>query len=320
MGFVSDALASIGLNEFVITLMFVNAILAMSIYLTLYGGMFSLANAGFMAIGSYVSVILTQNHDWPFLPAILVGMVAAGLIAIPIGLPVLRLRDIYLAIATIGFVEITRIMILNFDKIIAEVYTRLHMESEPPKITNGPLGITGIPVETKLEYLIVTVIILSYFMIRMHRSRFGRALAAIRQDENVAASQGINVVYYKNAAFILGAMMAGLGGGFSGHLSRIIQPGSYGFGTAVDILAYSVLGGISSWYGPILGGLALTALPEVLRPLKEYTGLINGVVLLIFIAYLPGGLGDPALWRSVRKTAGRIVNFINKGKTANAGA
>lgn len=314
-----DALASIGLNEYVITLMLVNAILALSIYMTLYGGMFSLANAGFMAIGSYVSVILTQSYDWPFFPAILAGMVAAGLIAIPVGLPVLRLRDIYLAIATIGFVEITRISILNFDRLLTEIYTRLKIETEPPKITNGPLGITGIPVMTKMEYLVLTLIVLSYFMIRMHRSRFGRALAAIRQDEKVAASQGINVVYYKNLAFIIGAMIAGLGGGFSGHLSRFIEPKSYGFSQAVDILAYSVLGGISSWYGPILGGLTLTALPEMLRPLKEYTGLINGVVLLIFIAYLPGGLGDPALWRSIRKNLHRLTSKFNKGKTADAG-
>ncbi|MBN8640061.1 MAG: branched-chain amino acid ABC transporter permease, partial [Anaerolineae bacterium] len=116
-----DIFRSIGITPIVFQFMLVNAILGLSIYLTLSTGMFSLANAGFMGIGAYTGVIMTQNYDQPLWIALIAGMLLAGLIAIPIGLPVLRLRDIYLAIATIGFGEVVRIFILNFDK-IAEAF------------------------------------------------------------------------------------------------------------------------------------------------------------------------------------------------------
>lgn len=307
MELITQALADLGLTKVVIQFMLISAMLSISIYITLYGGMFSLANAGFMAIGAYVAVILTQTYEWGLLAAVLMGALAAGLVAIPIGLPVLRLNDIYLAIATIGFGEVVRIIILNFDRLLDEAYSLLKLEQDAPKITNGALGITGIPVLTETWHLLLALVILSYFLIRMHRSRFGRALAAIRQDENVAANLGINVVYYKNLAFIIGAVIAGLAGGFSGHLTRIISPDSYDFAQAVDILAFAVLGGVTVWYGPIIGGLVLTGMPEVLRPLKEYTGIINGLVLLFVIVYLPKGISDPALW-------GRVSRLLRRGR------
>lgn len=114
-------LGSIGISEAVIQFMLVNAILGLSIYVTLYTGMFTLANAGFMAIGAYTGVLLTQQLDWPLWAGVIGGMVAAGVIAVPIGLPVLRLRDIYLAIATIGFGEVVRIVLLNFDQIVSSL-------------------------------------------------------------------------------------------------------------------------------------------------------------------------------------------------------
>lgn len=311
MSAIFDALAPIGLGESNFQFMCIAAILGISIYMTLYGGMFSLANAGFMAIGAYVSVILTQQYEWSYVTAILMGMLAAGVIAIPVGLTVLRLSDIYLAIATIGFGEIVRIMILNTDRIYREI------TDERLAITGGATGIKGIPVITTTEYLIITLIILAYFLSRMHRSRFGRALATIRQDEKVAASMGINVVYYKNMAFIMGGMIAGLAGGMSGHLTRIITPGTYGFTQAVDILAYAVLGGTFVLVGPILGGMLLVYIPELLRRLDifefmtditgidfvqneaQIIGMLNGLVLLLVIIYLPGGITDPDLWRKI---------------------
>ncbi len=145
--------------------------------------------------------------------------------------------------------------------------------------------------------MILFLILAGYFIIRLHRSRFGRAMAAIRQDERAAETMGINTVYVKNIVFILSAMLAGAAGVFSGHLTRIITPGDYGFSQAVDILAYAVLGGTSTFIGPIVGGLVLGALPEVLRFLAQYRGVFNGLVLLLVIVYVPGGLVNPAAWR-----------------------
>src|SRR5690606_18024960 len=192
-----ELLRSIGITEIVLQFMLVNAILGLSIYLTLYTGMFSLANAGFMAIGAYTGVILTQEFDQTLLVGLIGGMILAGLIAIPIGVPVLRLRDIYLAIATIGFGEVVRILILNFDTIAGTI------TGERVRLTRGALGITGIPVLTQTWHLVLFLLIASYFIIRLHRSRFGRAMAAIRQDEQAAANMGINVVFTKNVVFIM---------------------------------------------------------------------------------------------------------------------
>lgn len=294
--FVVSVLRPLGITETVLQFMLVSGILGLSIYLTLYTGMFSLANAGFMAIGAYIGVILTQHFDQPLLGGVIGGMLAAGLVAIPIGLPVLRLRDIYLAIATIGFGEIVRILVLNFDDIVASIQTTIAGERVRFELLNGARGIKNIPKLTETSHLIIFLIILGFLMIRLHRSRFGRAMAAIRQDENAAATMGINVVYVKNVVFVLSAMLAGAAGAFNGHLTRIVVPDAFGFDKAVDILAYAVLGGTSTWIGPIIGGMALSALPEVLRFLKEYRGVFNGLVLLVVIVYLPDGLVNGRWW------------------------
>lgn len=293
---IMDQLAAAGFREPVVQFMLINAILGVSIYFTLNCGLFSLANAGFMSIGAYVSVILTVHYDTDFGVSLLAGALAAGLVAIPVGLPALRLRNIYLAIATIGFGEIVRIIILNFD----EIATDLLNPEEPIELTFGSRGIKRIPTLTETSHLVLFLIFLGFVLFRMQRSRFGRAVKAIRQDEKVASTIGIHVVYYKNAAFVLGAMVAGAAGAFSGHATRIITPRDYGFDKAVDILAYAVLGGLNHWAGPMIGGIALKMIPEHLRYLKEYTGALTGTVLLLIIIYLPNGLislVQPSYWR-----------------------
>jgi branched-chain amino acid transport system permease protein len=286
-----EILRSIGITEPVVQFMLVNAILGLSIYLTLYTGMFSLANAGFMAIGAYTGVILTQQVGLPLWAGLIGGMMLAGVIAIPIGLPVLRLRDIYLAIATIGFGEVVRIIILNFDTIVSSIV------GYKVVLTEGALGIKGIPKSAETWHLILFLIIASYFIIRLNRSRFGLAMAAIRQDENAASNMGIDVVYVKNAVFVMSAVLAAAAGVLKAHLTRTVGPNDYDFSLAVDILAFAVLGGTSTFMGPIIGGFVLTALPEILRDFKQYRGIVNGAILLLVIVYLPSGLVNPAGWR-----------------------
>lgn len=297
--FVLSILRPLGITEPVLQFMLVGAILGVSIYLPLHTGMFSLANAGFMAVGAYVGVVLTQTFDLPLGLALLLAMIAAGLLAVPIGLPVLRLRDIYLAIATIGFGEVVRIIALNFDNIVAGILTSIQGERVRFELLNGARGIKGIPKLTETWMLVLFLLILIYLLMRLQRSRFGRAMAAVRQDEKAAANMGVNVVYVKNMVFVFSAMLAAAAGVFNGHLTRIVTPDAFGFNTTVDILAYAVLGGTSTWVGPIVGGLLLTAMPELLRFLKEYRGVFNGLVLLLVIVYLPGGLVNPAGVRAV---------------------
>jgi branched-chain amino acid transport system permease protein len=292
-----DFLTLFGLTETIFQFMLVNIILALSIFITLYTGIFSLANIGFMAIGAYSGVICTQTIGLPLWVGLLAGMTAAGIGAYLLGLPILRLHDIYLAIATIGFGEIVRILVLNFDNIVSAV------SGQAVVLTGGALGLKGIPKITQTWHLLVFIVLVVWILERSAKSRFGRALRAIRQDELIASGMGIDVVKMKTAVFILSAVLAGAAGVFSGHLTRIISPGVYSFSRVVDILAYAVFGGTVTWLGPVVGAGILTAIPEMARPLKAYNQVFNGIILLLVIVYLPNGIVDPGL---LRKIAGRI--------------
>jgi len=200
-----STLNAIGLRESVVQFMLVNALLALSIYLTLHTGMFSLANAGFMSIGAYVSVIATQNYGLPLGVALLLSMLVAALVALPLGAPVLRLTDIYLAIATIGFGEIVRIFWLNFDTLATTVVGHtVHPGGRGA-------GHQGHPDEHENLALVLALVVTSYFMARLNRARLGRAMSALRLDEVGAAGVGINPVYVKLLVFVLSAMLAAAG-------------------------------------------------------------------------------------------------------------
>ena len=267
----------------------INMILGISIYLTLYTGLLSLANAGFMAIGAYISAVLTMHAGTPFPVSLLGGALAAALIGFLLGLPVLRLRDVYLAIATLGFGEIVRITAVNFDK-----FSGL-------SLLGGAQGLAGVPKLTTAWQLLATLLVLIVILIQLQHSRTGRALAAIRRDERVAATMGIDVIRYKVLAFVLGAFVAGLAGGFSAHLTRFVGPNDYGFNAAVNILAFAVLGGSLHWSGALVGAVILTVLPEALRFMKEYRGTVNGIILMLVIIYLPQGLVNPEWFRRIMR-------------------
>jgi branched-chain amino acid transport system permease protein len=250
----------------------INALLALSIYATLSAGMLSLANAAFMGIGAYTSALLTLRQHWPFAASLLAGCLVAGAVGFVLGLPVLRLRGVFLAIATLGFGEVMRIGALNW---------------EP---TGGPLGLNAIPAYTQLWQVLLVLALLSYYFMRLRHSRTGHALLAIREDELAARSMGINTFYYKNFAFVVGALLAGLAGGFSAHQTHAIEPANFTFGLAVNILIYAMVGGTGAFWGPMLGSTLLTVLPELLRFLKDYRLIFNGLVLLAIIVFLPDGL------------------------------
>lgn len=260
-----------------------NAILGLSLSITLSCGLLSLANAAFAGIGAYTAALLTLRQGWPFLPAVLAGGAVAMLVAAPLGLPVLRLRGVFLAISTIGFGEVTRIVLINW------------------KPTGGALGLPAIPQKTEWWQIYAALALVLYVCLRLRRSRMGYAFAAIREDEAAARTMGINTVYYKLVAFMFGAFIAGIAGAMEAHYVRAIAPGSYGFSRAVDTLIYAVVGGAGSFIGPLLGAALITSLPEFLRAeifrtLGVKPGadrvLINGLILLGVILFLPRGLAS----------------------------
>ncbi|MBI3942324.1 MAG: branched-chain amino acid ABC transporter permease [Chloroflexi bacterium] len=296
----------------------INIALGLSIYLTLATGLLSLANAGFMAIGAYTAVVIATKSNLPLSLGFLAAVIMGVLIALPLGLLVLRLRDVYLAIATLGFGEIVRIIAINGDKLVGNVTGNKNLI-----VFNGAQGITlpytspqiilGLPDVT--WPILLYVLILIYLLALLQRSRFGRIQAAIRLDETAAATLGIDLVKYKLLFFVLGAAIAAGAGALSIPIVRVIEPRNYVFSRAVDILAYAVLGGMTHWAGPILGAALLSTLPEILRFLQAQRDVVNGLIIMLSIIYLPRGLVDPRFWsrmwgyllRLIRPRQGKIA-------------
>jgi len=258
----------------------INALLALSVWVTLACGQLSLGNMGFMAIAAYASVLLVLRAHWPFCGAVLAGSALAAVAGLLLGWPVLRLRGVFLAIATIGFGEIVRVFAVNL------------------AWTGGAEGIVGIPPRTTTLGIYLSLALAVFLLWRLMRSRAGRAFAAIAQDEVAAQGMGVNAAAYKLSAFAIGAFIAGYAGALSAFSSYFISPTEFGFSRAVDMLAFAVAGGIGAVGGPVLGAALLTLMPEVLRFLHDYRDVANGVILLSVIVFLPQGL-----WSLLRRQA-----------------
>ncbi len=253
----------------------VYGLMALSISLTLSCGLLSLANAAFMGIGAYGSAVSTLQYGLSFPSALLLGILAPSSVALLIGVPVLRLSGVYLAMATLGFGEVVRVVALNLD------------------ITGGPLGLNGIPLLTEWWHVLLSLVVVLLLLQALRHSRIGRAFEAIREDETAARLMGIATHRIKLLAFVLGAAIAGLAGGLNAHYTFTLSPGNFGFENAVDILTMAILGGIQGLLGPLLGGAIITLLPELLRGLQEFRMAANGVILIAVVLFLPHGIWDP---------------------------
>jgi len=274
----------------------INALLALSVYATLCCGQLSLANAGFMAIGAYTGALLTLRAPGiPFVAVLAAASIVPAVIAVPLGLPVLRLRGVFLAIATVGFGEVVRLFFVNWS------------------YTNGALGLVAIPQRTSLWTIALALAVTLFVLGRLRGSRYGYALEAIREDETAARTMGIFTTGHKLAMLVLGAAIAGLAGALEAHFTFMVAPSGYAFGRVVEMLVQAVVGGTVAFYGPVIGAAFLTVLPEVLREVGARMGLapgpfrllLNGAILLAVILYLPNGLVSlPAvLRRRVRRPA-----------------
>ena len=256
----------------------INAMLALSIYLTLSCGLLSLANAAFMGIGAYAAAMITMQTSLSFPVALLASAVTPAIVALAIGVPTLRLSGVYLAMATLGFGEVVRVIVLNLD------------------ITGGPMGLNGIEQKTEWWHIALLLAVMLFGLARMRRSKVGRAFEAIKEDEIAARLMGVNVGRYKLIAFVMGAVIAGIAGGLNAHYTFTIGPANYGFENAVDILTMAVFGGTSNLIGPLVGSFTLSVLPELMSSLKDFR-----LILIIVILYLPKGICDPAKLRQWRR-------------------
>lgn len=254
----------------------VNGILAASMFLVLYSGQLSLAAPGFMAIGAYTSAILDVHAHVPLPLATAAAVLLAGVVGVLVGLPVLRLRGVFLAIATIGFVEAIRLgVILNLP------------------ITGEGLGFKNPDADaTAVAPALTSLVVVVFLAWRLTKGRLGNAWAAIRQDEVAALSQGIQVARYKLIAFTLSALMAGYAGALEAHLYFDIDPSDaqYGVTRAVQVLTFAVLGGSGFVIGPVVGALIVTLLPYIFAGQGIYLNVAIGIFLIAVIVFRPQGI------------------------------
>ena len=261
----------------ILTMVCINVILAVSLNLaTGFLGQLVLGHAGFMSVGAYSAALFTMYSGLPtvvsFPLALLVGGIVAAAFGVIIGVPALRLKGDYLAILTLGFGEIIRVLNLAMP------------------FTGGAAGLSGIPLLTTFTYVFIIAIITVAVIFAFIHSRHGRAVIAIREDEIAAEAAGIHTTYYKLLAFVLAAFFAGIAGGLYAHHIGVLDPSKFDFNYSVEILIMVVLGGMGSITGSIVAAIVLTLLPELLRGFSEYRMLIYSVILICVMLFKPSGL------------------------------
>lgn len=262
----------------IIMIIGINIILAVSLNLTTgFLGQLALGHAGFMGIGAYSAAIVSMNMNLgsdtaQLLISIVIGGLIAAFFGILIGIPALRLEGDYLAIITLGFGEMIRVIVTNLE------------------ITGGAKGLNGIPLLTNFSHVYWITVITILVIYTLIRSRHGRSIIAIRENEIAASAVGVPTAYYKVFAFVLSAFFAGIAGGLYAHYMSILSPAKFGFLYSIEILVIVVLGGMGSITGSIVAAIILTLLPEALREFAVYRLLIYAVLLIVMMLFRPSGL------------------------------
>jgi len=251
-----------------------------------YAGMFSFGQAAFFGIGAYTSALLTLKLEWSFWPALAAAISLAGAAGFLIGRLALKLRGAYFVLVTISFAGVISLVSINWIE-----------------LTNGPLGLPGVPApqlgpwslraKTAYYYLVLAAVALSYVVCRrLVRSRFGRALVALRENEPLAESVGVDVTHYLVLAAVVSAGMAGLGGSLYAHYTRFVSPEVFLFTYTVTMVIMVVAGGKGTLAGPLVGAVLFTVLPEALRAAAswQWQMLAYGVLLILLVFFLPRGI------------------------------
>ena len=240
--------------------------------LTGFTGLFSFGHAGFMAIGGYISAICTMNFNMPFLVALLVGGAAAMLISFLIGYFTLDLKGDYFCIATLGFGESVRLIFDNLEYF------------------GGARGLSGIPMKTSFEMVVIICIIGVLLMVLLIKSRHGRNMIAIREEELASQAIGINVFRYKMTSLAISAFYAGVGGAMLAHYLGYLQPLMFQLTKSTEYTIMVIFGGLGSVGGSVIGALVLTALPEIFRAFSAWRLVVYGAAIILIMITRPRGL------------------------------
>lgn len=259
-------------NEALIQSALALSILGISVQVGLRAGVFSMASVGFWAIGGYTSALLISERGWSTVLAVLAGMAGAVVLGFGLALILGRLRDLYLAMATFAFVLLVQVVAINWES-----------------LTGGPLGLLAIPVSVSSTGLVLVVVACAALAWFLERGRLGRTIEALRLDEQLARTAGINVLRWRIGAFVLSCALGALSGSMNALLFNTLSPDQAGFGLIVDALTVIVIGGTAAWYGPLLGAFAVVWLPEVLRFTGDWRSVVQGAIVVVMVVYAPEG-------------------------------
>jgi branched-chain amino acid transport system permease protein len=247
-----------------LTLIGINLLLALSVYVILATGQLSLGNGGFMALGAYGASVLTASYGVPLPFALLIAALGTGLVGVAVGYPALRLTGVYLAIATLGFGEIIRTFFLNFP------------------VTGGAGGFHGMRIVAPGTVWLwaggcFVAILLA------EQSRLWLEYRAVRDDEFAAFALGLDPTSLKVGAFGVGAALAAIGGGLFAHYALYIEPGNFSFLVSIEMVLFVILGGSETVWGPLVGAIAMTVLPEMLRFVGNWRDAVFGAMLIVIL-------------------------------------
>lgn len=261
----------------------INALLALSLSVSLQAGQLALCQAGLAGIAAYVSAIASMQYHWPLPASILLAVFAAAAVAALLAYPVRKLRGIFLAIATIGFGEIVRVIVNNVS------------------ITGGAEGLSGIPNDVNTPIIYGCLLIVALALYALSRTKFDLAVKLTREDDAAARGVGVDVGSVRFLSLVIGGAIAGLAGALYAHAFYFLSPGDFGFARMEQILVWCVIGGVTSPLGAVAGAAFLSILPETIRALADFREITNGIILLVVILFAPDGLS--ALWHRSKRPA-----------------
>lgn len=259
-------------NETLIQIVIVYALVAFSIQVALKAGTFSLASIGFYSISSYTAADLAE-HGWPTVLAIAAGVVLSGIVGWLLARLLVRLKDLYLGMATVAFDLMVGVIALNW-----------------VSVTGGPSGLYSIPLKVSATGMLIVLVVVIVLLELLQRGTIGRAFEATREDSQLAVVTGINTRRYQRFAFVLSAMLGGLAGALHALSSSAISPDDASFSFVILALAMVIIGGFGSWLGALIGAIVLGYLPLRLTSLGDWWPVIYGGTMLLVATYLPGGI------------------------------
>lgn len=279
------------------------AIFALAQYASHMAGILNFATPTFAAVGAFGAAFLMKSFGLPIEVGLIIGAALGGIIAVLLSYPLLRLSSHWMALATVAVLTITRVIVLNL-----------------PAITGGISG-TLIPRTITPAHILVVLILTAWVFFRLRRSRLGLSIEAVRTDPDVASSMGINPILLKRKCLFLAGLIAGIAGVIYANLVQFISPDTFTAAMSTTLFASVILGGAEHWLGPIVGGIIFSLLPELLRMIiPRGENIINGLILLITMIYVPLGLIHPLLKNQDKlKLIGLVAWFSNRKSGLRSG-